>query len=139
LSQEIKQEYIFGLPIAEGSNRQTVDELIEKQKKLQATIDVLTETEESRKRKIQQLYEKQKRLLDIIDKNTNTEESNKRTIKELREKLNHLQANITDQTKAMAAMKQALQVSCGEQENVSTRKVEAITTVNGPKSHRLSI
>jgi ribosomal protein S17E len=94
------QAYIFGLPIAEESNKQSVDEMIEKQKKLQATIDVLTKTEET----------------------------NKRTIQELREKQKQLQANITGQIKTMVAMKQALQLWCGEQKNVSTRKVEAITT-----------
>jgi predicted RNase H-like nuclease (RuvC/YqgF family) len=95
------QTYIFGLPIAEGSNRQEGDRLIEHHNKLQETIDVLTKTEES----------------------------NNRTIQELREKEKQLQANITGQTKAMESLKQAVNFLCGEQKDVSTRKLEAITTI----------
>jgi hypothetical protein len=60
------QSYIFGLPIAEGSNIQAVEELLEKQKELQATIDVQTKTEETNDRMIQQMRDKQKRMQAII-------------------------------------------------------------------------
>jgi hypothetical protein len=63
-----------------------------------------------------------------MNNQTKTEETNNRTIQELRAKQDQLQANITGQAKTIVAMKQVLQVSCGEQKDVSTRKVEAITT-----------
>jgi hypothetical protein len=58
--------YIFGLPIAEESNTQTVEELFEKQKELQATIDVQTKTQETKKRTIQERRDKEKQLQAII-------------------------------------------------------------------------
>jgi chromosome segregation ATPase len=119
------QEYFFGLHIAEGSNRQTVDELIEKQKQLQATIDNQTKTEETCKRTIQELVDEKIRLLDIIDNHTKANESNNLTIQELLEKQKQLQTNISGQIKTVETMKQWI---CEQEKDVSTRKVEAITT-----------
>jgi hypothetical protein len=60
------QVYIFGVPIAEESNKQALEELLKKQKELQDTIDVQTKTEDTNDRMIQQTSDKQKRMQAII-------------------------------------------------------------------------
>jgi hypothetical protein len=94
------QTFIFGLPIAEESNRQAVNELLEKQKKLLGTIDALTETLETNNWTIQELRNKQKQHLDSND----------------------------IQTKTVEAMQQAVSLPCAKQKYVCTCKIETITT-----------
>jgi SMC interacting uncharacterized protein involved in chromosome segregation len=84
--------------------------------------------EDSNNQMIQELHDKHKQLLDTIDHQTKMEESNNQTIQELREKHKQFQANINGQTKTVEAMKQNAHLVCGKLKDVSTRKVEAVTT-----------
>jgi ABC-type transporter Mla subunit MlaD len=85
----------------------------ELQKQMQATIDGLTLTGEVNSRTIDDLR--------ITDK------SKDRTIQELRDKQEHLLDTIDNLTKTVEAKMQAVQLTCGQQKDVSTHKVEAIT------------
>jgi predicted nuclease with TOPRIM domain len=95
---------------------------------MQATIESLTKREEANKRMVQEMREKQKQLLATIDRQTKIEEANNRTLQEMREEQKQLQTTTNDQTKTVEALKQKFEVLCGQPENVSTCKVEAVTT-----------
>jgi predicted nucleic acid-binding Zn-ribbon protein len=97
------------------SAKETVlDSNIEVQKQMQATIDGLTLAVEANNRTISDLR--------------NAEKSNQRTIQELREEQKQCQATVSGKTKTKEAMNPAVQLPCEQQKDVSTRKVEAITT-----------
>jgi uncharacterized protein involved in exopolysaccharide biosynthesis len=102
------------------SAKETVlDSNKELQKQMQATIDSLTLTEEANDRTIQELRNKQKQLIETIYKQTKTEDTTNPTIQELLDK----------QTKQIVeALKQTVPCLVVQQKDVSTRKVEAITT-----------
>jgi predicted RNase H-like nuclease (RuvC/YqgF family) len=101
----------------------------EKQKQLQATIDVQTKTEEANNRTVQELREKEKQLQATIVGQTKTEEANTRTVQELREKEKQLQATIDCLTKTEESLNQTAQLLlCGQPKDVSTCKVEAVST-----------
>jgi hypothetical protein len=57
-----------------------------------------------------------------------SEVKNKVIIKQLREKQEQLLDTIDNQKKTVEATKQTVPVLCGQQKDVSTRKIEAITT-----------
>jgi predicted RNase H-like nuclease (RuvC/YqgF family) len=109
----------------------------ELQKQMQATIDGLTLTVETIKRTISELTNTEKaneltiqtlrqKLQATIDGQRNTEEANNQTIQQLLEKNKQCQATIDGKTKTEEAMEPAVQLPCGQQKDVSTRKVEAI-------------
>ena len=137
--QKKLQDAIDGQTKTEEANNRTIQELREKQKQLQANIDGQTKTGEANKRTLQELREKQKQLQATIDGQTKTEEANKRTIEELREKQKQLQATIGDLTKKVEAMNQVVKLHCGQPKDVSTRKLQAVTTSKELKSFRLRI
>jgi uncharacterized hydantoinase/oxoprolinase family protein len=86
----------------------------ELQKQMQATIDGLTLAVETNNRTISDL--------------TNTEKSNELTIQELCEKQKQCQTTDNGKRKTEEAMKPAERMPCGQQKDVSTRKVHAFTT-----------
>jgi predicted nucleic acid-binding Zn-ribbon protein len=84
----------------------------EVQKQMQATIDGLTLAVEANNRTNSDLM--------------NTQKSNQLTIQELRERQKQCQATVNGKTTTEEAMKPAVQLPCGQQKEVSTRKVQAI-------------
>jgi uncharacterized protein YjdB len=86
----------------------------EVQKQMQATIDGLTLAVEANNRTISDLK--------------NTENSNVLTIQELREKQQQCQATVNGKTKTEGTMNTAVQLPCRHQNDVSTRKAQAIAT-----------
>jgi ABC-type transporter Mla subunit MlaD len=117
------------------SLNQTAQGLCEKQKQLQATIDGQTKTEEANNRTLQELRDKRKQLQVTIDSQIKTEEANNRTVQELRQKQTHLQATIDDLTKTVEALNQTVKMLCGQLNDVSTCKVEAVTITKFAENH----
>ena len=112
---------------AEANNR-TVQELRECQKELQATIDGLTKTEKANNRKVQELRESQKQLQATIGDQTKIVKANNRTVQELRENQKQLQANIDGLTKTVEALNQTVLLLRKHPKDVSTCKVETVST-----------
>jgi chromosome segregation ATPase len=98
------------------------------QKQMQATIDGLTLTVQANNQTIQELLERQEQYQATVDGKTNTEGANNQTVEQLHEKLEQCQATVDGQRKTMEAIKPAVPTPCGQQKDVSTCKVEAITT-----------
>jgi seryl-tRNA synthetase len=116
-----------------------MQELRDTQKQLLDSIDNQTKTEGTNNRMIQELRDKHQQLLDSIDNQTKRDERNNRMMQELRDTQKQLQDTLDNQTKTVAPKKPTVLLPCGQQEEVSTCRVEAITTVKGPKSYRVSI
>jgi TolA-binding protein len=114
----------------------------DKQKQIQATLAGLTLTVEANNRTIDQLrntdtsnnllIQEQRKEFTELKGNISTllmsQEENKLFIKQLSERLDHCQAHTDGKANPVTTIKPAVQLSCGRQEDVSTRKVEAITT-----------
>jgi uncharacterized FlaG/YvyC family protein len=72
--------------------------------------------------------ETQKQLQATINGQTKTEETSNRTVQELREKGKQLQATIDGLTKTVETLNQTVKMLCWHPNDVSTCKVEAVTT-----------
>jgi hypothetical protein len=119
LTEEANNRTIDGLRNIEKLNILIIQELREELIQIKGKISAPTISEDENKAFIKQLRDKQKQFLDIIDKQTNTEETNNWIIKALLDK----------QTKNQMVEAIKHMVPCLTQHrDVSTRKVEAITT-----------
>ena len=99
--------------------------------KLQQSEGIISNLKEQLKAKdgvLQSNNEKQKQLLATIDVLTKTQEANNRTVQELRENQKQLKATIDDLEKAVEALNQTVQLQCVHPKDVSTCKVEALST-----------
>jgi predicted transcriptional regulator len=93
---------------------------IETGKQPEGTTLGLTMTEKPNKETVEELREKQKQFQVVIDGLTRAEEANNRAIKEVHEKQKQLQATVDDLTKAVDEMNQMGKWTCGQLKDVST-------------------
>ena len=93
-----------------------------------AVLQNCNETLGQLNRTVQELVEKEKELQATIDGQTKTLNANNRTVQELGEIRKQLQANIDGLTKTVEALNRTVQLLCEHPKDVSTCKVETIST-----------
>jgi chromosome segregation ATPase len=125
---------IDGQRMTEEANIQTMQGQRDELTQCKENISVLTMSKEANRGVIERLLENQKQCQATIDGQTKTVEANRQTIQELREKQKQLLDKIDNLTKTMEGIKPTSQLPCAQQEDVSTRKVEATRAIPKPTS-----
>jgi small-conductance mechanosensitive channel len=121
------KEKISALKMSERENTAIIKQMREMEKHFQATVDGLRNTEDSNRLIIQEQREELTQHKEKISALTMSERENTAIIKQMREKQKLLDT-INNQKKKVETKKQTVPLVCGQQKNVSTHKVEAITT-----------